>query len=554
MSSWQIQGNLVDIAQERIFPARLTVENGRIATVEPLTATPSGSADPLPFIVPGFIDSHVHIESSMLVPSEFARLAVVHGTVGTVSDPHEIANVCGMAGVEFMISNGKTVPFKFNFGAPSCVPATVFETAGATLDAAAVEELLDREDILYLSEMMNFPGVLSGEEEVTRKIKAAHLRGKPVDGHAPGLRGEQARQYIGAGISTDHECFTAEEALDKLQQGMKIIIREGSAARNFDALIGLLQDWPDQIMFCSDDKHPDSLVLGHINQLCARAVSAGIPVFHVLKAACVNPVLHYGLDIGLLRKGDPADFVLLEDLTGFTVRQTYINGQLVAEEGRSLITAPASGVINQFSCQHKAPADFILRHPGAATHPVIEALDGQLITRKLTITPLVENGMIQTDTRQDILKLAVVNRYQDAPVAVTLIKNFGLKKGALASSVAHDSHNIVAVGTDDESLCRAVNAVIDHKGGISCVCPVEPEGSWTEMVLALPVAGLMSREDGYQVAARYEQLDRMAKEEGGAKLSAPFMTLSFMALLVIPHLKLSDKGLFDGDSFSFVKP
>lgn len=550
MDRLQIKGNLVDIENEQVYPVVLHVMDGKIGDIEPLGV----SHDALPFLVPGFTDSHVHIESSMLVPSEFARLAVVHGTVATVSDPHEIANVCGMAGVEFMIENGKTVPFKFNFGAPSCVPATVFETAGASLNAADVEALLDREDIRYLSEMMNFPGVLSGDEQVLQKIAAALKRGKPVDGHAPGLRGEQARQYIGAGISTDHECFTAEEALEKLQMGMKIIIREGSAARNFDALIGLLNDWPDQMMFCSDDKHPDSLVLGHINQLCARAVAAGVPVYKVLKAACVNPVLHYKLDVGLLRKGDPADFTVLQDLDKFTVLQTYINGQKVANEGKSLIQAPASGRINQFSCSQKEPGDFVLRDDGAGKQVVIEALDGQLITRKLSMSPVVEKGMICTDTENDILKLAVVNRYRDAPVALSLIKNFGLKKGALASSVAHDSHNIVAVGADDESICRAVNLVIEQEGGISCVGPVEPEGSWTTMALPLPVAGLMSNEDGYRIAALYEQLDQMAKAELGSTLSSPYMTLSFMALLVIPHLKLSDMGLFDGDSFSFVKP
>ena len=547
MSTFTIKGNLVDVHQKKIYAAAIQVQDGKIVSIDPIE-----SSDDFSFIVPGFIDSHVHIESSMLVPSEFARLAVVHGTVATVSDPHEIANVCGMKGVEFMIENGKTVPFKFNFGAPSCVPATVFETAGAAVPADEVEQLLQREDIKYLSEMMNFPGVLYKDEEVMKKIAAAHRLNKPVDGHAPGLRGETAKKYINAGISTDHECFTKEEALDKLQYGMKIIIREGSAAKNFEALIDLLNDWPEWIMFCSDDKHPDSLVLGHINQLCARAVAKGIDVFKVLQAACVNPVLHYRLDAGLLRVGDAADFVLIKDLKDFEVLQTYIDGERVAEEGRSLIKAPPSTIINNFSCAKTSSSHFVLIHDGKPEYPAIEALDGQLITNRLSVVPKVENGAIVCDTANDILKLAVVNRYQDAPVAVTLIKNFGIKKGAIASSVAHDSHNIVAVGADDESISRAVNFVIQNKGGISCVCPVEPEGSWTEMALPLPVAGLMSNEDGYMIASQYEQLDRMAKEELGSTLASPYMTLSFMALLVIPHLKLSDKGLFDGDKFEFV--
>ena len=551
MSSSSISGNLADVHLQKIYAATITVENGIITAIEKTSDEADPSSD---FMLPGFIDSHVHIESSMLVPSEFARMAVVHGTVATISDPHEIANVCGMEGVEFMIENGKTVPFKFNFGAPSCVPATVFETAGATLDVKDVTSLLKRKEIKYLSEMMNFPGVLFKDKSVMQKIAAAHQQNKPVDGHAPGLRGEQAKQYIEAGISTDHECFTYEEALEKLQYGMKIIIREGSAAKNFEALIELLNDWPEVMMFCSDDKHPDSLVLGHINQLCARAVAKGIDLFKVLKAACVNPVMHYKLDVGLLRKGDAADFIVVKDLKKFEVVKTYINGALVAEEGRSLFKTSRSEIINNFSCSKKSAADFALPWNGKNENPVIEALDGQLITNKLSVKPKVVDNYIVSDVANDILKIVVVNRYQSAPVASSMIKNFGIRKGAIASSVAHDSHNIVAVGVDDESICHAVNLVIEHKGGISCVCPAAPNGSWTEMALPLPVAGLMSNEDGYMIAAQYEQLDRMAKVELGATLASPYMTLSFMALLVIPHLKLSDKGLFDGDRFEFVQP
>ena len=545
-------GHFVDIFKQIIYPAEVIVQDGKIIAVNEIEEVSLNSHF---YILPGFIDSHVHIESSMLVPSEFAKLAVVHGTVATVSDPHEIANVCGMAGVEFMIENGKTVPFKFNFGAPSGVPATTFETAGAVLDSTDVEQLLQREEIKYLSEMMNFPGVLFKDEEVMKKIAAAHRLGKPVDGHAPGLRGEQAKQYIDAGIYTDHECFTAEEALDKLQYGMKIIIREGSAAKNFEALIGLLNDWPDRMMFCSDDKHPDSLVLGHINQLCARAVAKGIDIFKILKAACVNPVEHYKLDVGLLREGDPADFIIVKDLVNFEVVKTYINGELVAEAGKSLVSSRESGVINNFSCKKRNVEDFAVIWNGEKEIPVIEALDGQLITNKLLYEPKVLDGKIVSDTDRDILKIVVVNRYSDAPVAKAYIKNFGLKQGALASSVAHDSHNIVAVGVDDDSLCRAVNKVIEKKGGVSVATNYQsPDGKLsmqTESVVALAVAGLMSNEDGYIVAEAYTEIDREAKELGST-LAAPFMTLSFMALLVIPHLKLSDKGLFDGDRFEFV--
>ncbi len=536
-----VTGILVDVQKKEMYAAEIIIKDGKIDVIN----RKEEGGVPQQYLIPGFIDAHVHIESSMLIPSEFARLAVVHGTVATVSDPHEIANVCGLQGIEYMIENGKTVPFKFNFGAPSCVPATTFETAGATLTVADVAQLLNREEVLYLTEMMNFPGVLHGDEEVLQKIAAAKKKGKPVDGHAPGLRGKDAKKYIDAGISTDHECFTREEALEKLSHGMKVLIREGSAAKNFDALIDLLNDYPTRIMFCSDDKHPDSLVEGHINKLCARAVAKGINIYNVLQAACVNPVLHYGLKVGLLQKEDAADFIVVTDLQNFNVVQNFINGELVAENGISKIKSTAASIINHFNCSKKKESDFEVPFKNVQTIPVIEALDGQLITNKLQQSPHVINGKIVSDVANDILKIVVVNRYADAPVGIGFIKNFGLKKGAIASSVAHDSHNIVAVGVDDASICKAVNLIIEHKGGVCCV-----EGN-KEQILPLPVGGLMSAEDGYRVAEKYSAIDAKAKEMG-SQLSAPFMTLSFMALLVIPHLKLSDLGLFDGDSFSLV--
>lgn len=545
MSVNQLQVNLVDIPGKKVYPASLLIQDGYIKDILPQHEAGQEAAT-WPYCLPGFVDAHVHIESSMLVPAQFARLAVVHGTVATVSDPHEIANVCGMEGIEFMIENGNTVPFHFYFGAPSCVPATTFETAGAAINVAQVESLLQRDEIKYLSEMMNFPGVLTQDADVMAKIAAAHRNQKPVDGHAPGLRGEQAAQYIAAGISTDHECFTREEAEEKLQLGMKILVREGSAAKNFDALIELLNDYPGQMMFCSDDKHPDSLVEGHINQLCARAVAKGIDVFNVLQAACINPVLHYKLDTGLLQTGDAANFILVEDLKTFKVAQTYIRGALVAEKGKPFIQVTTSDqpVVNRFSCNKKTPADFaITSNNSFEQRPVIEALDGQLITGKLFVKDW--NGDV--DIANDILKIVVVNRYYDAPVAVAFIRNFGLKEGAIASSVAHDSHNIVAVGVDDENICEAVNAIISKKGGVSLYSKQK------QMLLALEVGGLMSMDDGYAIAEQYAAIDQAAKQLGST-LSSPYMTLSFMALLVIPHLKLSDKGLFDGDQFRFWQP
>ncbi len=538
MTKTSIKGNLVDIPARHMYAAEVVIEEGRISSITELNEPVQG------FILPGFVDAHVHVESSMLIPSEFARLAVTHGTVATVSDPHEIGNVLGVEGVEFMIANGKKTPFHFYFGAPSCVPATVFETAGDAIDAEQVGVLLENPEVLYLSEMMNFPGVLHGDAEVMKKIAHAHRLGKPVDGHSPGLRGEDARKYIAAGISTDHECFTAEEAQDKLKHSMKILVREGSAAKNFEALIDLLHKHPDEMMFCSDDKHPDSLVENHINVLCARAVAKGIDIYKVLQAACVNPVEHYKLPIGRLRVGDAADLIVVEDLVNFRVRSTYLDGVLVAQNGKSLIPSVKEDRPNRFHCTIKTPQDFAV--PATKDELlVITALDGQLITGKDVMPGKVENGHFVADPSRDVLKIAVVNRYKDAKPAIGWIKNFGLMRGAIAGSVAHDSHNIVAVGTNDEDLCTAINLVIEARGGVSLA-----DGDTTN-ILPLPVAGIMTDADAYDVGEAYSKIDAQAKALG-SKLGAPYMTLSFMALLVIPHLKMSDLGLFDGDAFRLV--
>ena len=543
MPTFNLEANLLNLFDRTIRAGRLEIENGRIAGTLLL-----GAENPsLPYLMPGFVDAHVHIESSMLTPSQFARLAVVHGTVSTVSDPHEIGNVLGIAGVEYMIEDGRRVPFKFCFGAPSCVPATPFETAGATIGLRDLRKLLGMKEVGYLAEMMNYPGVLNEDPEIQAKLALAQAFGKPIDGHAPGLRGKDAQKYIEAGISTDHECFTYDEAREKLENGMHVLIREGSAAKNFDALIPLLAEFPQKIMFCSDDKHPDSLVEGHINALVKRALALGYNLFDVLQAACLNPVLHYRLPVGLLREGDPADFIVVDNLHDFTVMQTYLNGSLAAEAGQSLLPDLRSEHVNNFSCSLKKPSDFRIESPSDAVQlRLIEVLDGQLITNSLEEQVATPHGVIESDVDRDILKITVVNRYQDAPPAVAFIRNFGLKTGAIASTVGHDSHNIIAVGCDDDSLCRAINSVIETKGGISAV------GQGKTHRLALPIAGLMTDEDGYSVAESYIQIDQFVKKTLGSTLTSPFMSLSFMALLVIPSLKLSDKGLFDGDQFNFV--
>ena len=538
MDQYTVSGNIVDIVHQKIFRGTVRVAEGKIAAV---TEEPVGSDL---YILPGLIDAHVHIESSMLVPSEFARLAVVHGTVAAVSDPHEIANVMGVEGVRFMIDNGRKVPFKFFFGASSCVPATDFETAGARLDLPEIEELLAMEDVVYMSEMMNFPGVLNEDPDVMAKIALARKYGLPIDGHAPGLMGDEVCKYAEAGISTDHECFTREEAVEKIDAGMNIQIREGSAAKNFDALIDLLADYPDQVMFCSDDKHPDDLAAGHINQLVKRAMHKGFDPLRVLRSCIYNPVRHYNLDVGLLRVGDPADYIVVDDLKTFNVLETRINGIKVAEKGKTCIQSVPVNALNNFNAIFIHAEDIAVSGSGSPIH-VQRALDGQLITKCEVKESYLVDGKVVSDTQRDILKLVAVNRYEQSQSVVGFTSGFGLQRGAIASTVAHDSHNIIAVGVDEVDIVRAINLLIEQKGGISFVSGEQ------EQVLPLPIAGLMSGDDGYKVAEEYKGMDVLAKE-AGATLGAPFMTLSFMALLVIPELKISDKGIFDGNTFSFV--
>jgi adenine deaminase len=532
-----VKGNIVDIQNKKIFKGEVEVENGKIIEVR----APQHLQEN--YILHGFVDAHIHIERSMLVPSEFAKIAVIHGTVATVSDPHEIANVLGVKGVEFMIQNGKKVPLKFNFGAPSCVPATSFESAGAIIDANDIKLMMENPDIKYLAEMMNYPGVLFDDEEVLKKIEHAKNNNKPIDGHAPGLRGDDVTKYIAAGISTDHECVTFEEALEKWQKGLKVLIREGSAAKNFEALITLLPVHFENMMFCSDDKHPDDLLLGHINQLCERSVAKGIDIFKVLQAACVNPVKHYNLEVGLLQKGDPADFILVDNLEKFKVLETYINGALVAKNGESFVKSVDFEVLNNFNTDKKKVVDFRFESSVNKIR-VIEALDGELVTNKMEASSLIVDGNLVSNTETDVLKMTVVNRYKNAKPSLAFIKNFGLKEGAIASSVGHDSHNIIAIGVSDEAICKAVNLIIENRGGVCAINNIE------EKIVSLPVAGIMSDLSLEEIGKSYAELDQIAKKMG-SKLRAPYMSLSFMALLVIPSLKLSDKGLFDGTSFQF---
>jgi len=539
MNIFSVSGNVVDIQNQEIYPGTVTITNSRISSI---TRDEGKSYDN--YIIPGFIDSHIHIESSMLIPSSFARLAVIHGTVATVSDPHEIGNVLGIEGVNYMIEDGDKVPFKFYFGASPCVPATPFETSGAIITADDIRKLFENPKIKYMSEMMNFPGVINEVPEVLEKIRIAKEAGRPIDGHAPGLMGDDLYKYISYGISTDHESLTLEEAIDKLYKGMMILIRDGSAASSFDTLHKLVETRPDMCMFCSDDKHPDDLIEGHINNAVKKSFALGYNLWKILEVATVNPIRHYKLDVGMLRVDDPADFIVVDSLDeNMSVLQTYIEGQLVANNGRPIIDEVSYSVVNKFEANQTKPEDFQLAHK-ASNIRVIEAINNQLITKKITAPAKTQNGNVVSDVDNDILKMAVINRYKPSKPALAFIKNIGIKEGALASSIAHDSHNIIVVGTSDEAMSVAVNELISNKGGIVCY-----DGRVLSS-LPLPIAGLMSGEDGWQVGKKYADLDKKAKDMG-SKLKAPFMTLSFMALLVIPSIKLSDEGLFDGDTFKF---
>lgn len=538
--SGSLRANLVDLQHRRSFYGELSWEQGRISAIRELSPVNESA----PWLLPGFIDAHVHIESSMLVPSEFGRIALRHGTVASVSDPHEIANVLGMEGVRFMLEDARRSPYKAFFGAPSCVPATPFETAWGSFGPEEIEQLLGEPEVNHLSEMMNFPGVLNDDPAVLAKLAVASRLGYPVDGHAPGLKGDAARRYAAAGITTDHECFSLQEARDKIAAGMKVLIREGSAARNFAALYPLISEFPEAVMLCSDDKHPDELLEGHVNRLFARALAEGHDLFDVLAACCVNPVRHYRLPVGLLRVGDPMDAQLLKDFEGTDPLKVWLDGVEVAGGGSSTLPHRQVTPINRFEARAITPADLHIPDLGGPAR-VIGVQDGELVTSETLETPRVVDDGIVPDPANDQLLLLVMNRYRPEAPALALIRGFGLQRGAIASSVAHDSHNIVAVGADHESLCAAVNALVASRGGI-CVAREQQVES-----LALPVAGLMSDADGDSIGHRYHQLDDMARALG-SPLKAPFMTLSFMALLVIPELKLSDQGLFDGRSFSFV--
>lgn len=533
----KIKGQLVDIHKMDIYPAEITVAGSKISGIVRLDSAPEI------FLLPGLIDAHIHIESSMITPGAFAMAAVKHGTVGVVSDPHEIANVLGIEGVEYMIDDASKVPLNFYFGAPSCVPATSFESNGAKLDHLKVKKLLERDEIKYLSEMMNFPGVIYDDKDVMSKLESAKRLGKPIDGHAPGLTGDQLRKYVTSGISTDHECSTLNEALEKISLGMKILIREGSAAKNLEALKPLFNTNPESVMLCSDDLHPEMLRERHINKLIAGLIAEEFDAFDVIRSATVNPVEHYKLDVGLLRIGDSADFILVDSLAKMNVLETWIGGKKIYSNGEVLFKYKAGKAVNNFNCLPLKETDIKIKNINGMIR-VITATEGELLTGEIQ-HPSGDSEYVDSDLGGDILKIVVKDRYKDLPAAVGFIKGFALNKGAFASSIAHDSHNIIAVGTNDRDIINSINEIVTQKGGLA----VSAEGKISG--LQLNIGGIMTTRSCEDIASDYDKLNLLVKSLGCTML-APFMTLSFMALLVIPDLKIGDRGLFDVKKFQNV--
>ena len=552
------QGHILDVVRREVFDGEVMVENERIKQVKRCMLPDNGKA--WPYLMPGFIDSHVHIESSMMSPCEFAHVASSHGTIGVVADPHEIGNVLGVEGVDYMIQSGREATFNFCFAAPSCVPCCPpdIETSGAVIDAAGVEELMARDDIGVLGEMMNFPGVLGNDPEVMRKIRAARKYGKPVDGHAPGLVDSDRERYALSGISTDHECINVDEGRACISAGMKVIIREGSAAKDFDNLCPLIGESPNMVMLCTDDCHPDDLVRGHINLLVRRALAKGYDLWNILMASSINAQRHYCLDWGMLQEGDVANFIVVDVLNPhFRVLQTVIKGIEVFDCNATfgsvrqhlihIDDSHEASFPNRFEANPIREEDISLDVSKLDTLHVLCATDGSLYTGhdavKLSNNPFDGSRY----PWGEVQKIVVLNRYQpDAKPVVGLVRGFGLTHGAIAGSVAHDCHNIVAIGCNDEYLAKAINRVIEMKGGQVAIA----DDDMTD--LALPIAGLMSPLGGHEVAYRCIMLSEMARR-AGCTMRAPFITMAFLCLPVIPELKITDKHLWDSKNMKVVE-
>jgi len=542
-------GRLVNVLSGEVHPARVAIVDGRVAgwggdyrarRVVDLAGR---------FICPGLIDAHVHLESSMVSPAEFSRAVLPHGTTAVVCDPHEIANVLGLAGVRYILDASAGLPLTVYVMAPSCVPATDMETAGAALDAADIAQILTYDRVLGLAEMMNYPGVLFRVPSVLAKIAAA--AGRPVDGHAPGLSGKDLNAYLAAGIGSDHECTDPDEAREKLRRGMHIFIREGTTARNLHSLLPLVTPANARFChFCTDDRHPDTLLTeGHVDDIVRQAIAGGLDPVLAIQMASINTALYFGLrQTGAVAPGYRADLLVLDDLERVQVAQVYAAGQLVAEGGRCLLFAAELPQVPTQSTVHlnTAVLDLTIR-AGQGPARVIGVVPGQVVTEDLRLEPAIVDGQVVADPARDLAKIAVIERHHSTGnLGLGLVKGIGLRRGAIASSVAHDSHNVVVVGVADADMRAAVASVAEMGGGQVAIA-----GGQVQAACPLPIAGLMSDRPLEQVRDQVAALTKAAQALGST-LPDPFMTLSFLALPVIPALKLTDKGLVDVIKFQVV--
>jgi len=548
-------GRIVNVFTREVAAGNVAVQGGVIAGVGEAYTEGLEEIDVAgKVLIPGLIDAHIHIESTLLLPAELARAVVPHGTTAVIADPHEIANVLGVAGVEFMFAAAAGLPLDYFFTVPSCVPSTAMETAGGEIGAAQVAELLRHPRVMGLAEMMNYPGVLAAAEPVLGKIATARAGGLILDGHAPRLGGTDLQAYIGSGISTDHECVSAAEALEKVRLGMKVIIRQGSAAKNLEALLPVVaQAGSSMFMLGSDDREvSDLLEKGHMDDILRDAVAGGCDPLAAVQMASLNTALHYRLPRrGALAPGYRADIVAVDDLEQFNVALVVKDGRVVSRDGVLTveIDAPLSGGAVRCSIRLARPAgpgDFAFPATAAERVPVIGVIPGQIVTEKLFLEPTrSQTGAIIADPERDLLKLAVLERHRrSGRIGLGLVKGLGLREGAVASSVAHDSHNLIVAGVEEEAMARAVNTLVEMEGGFVVV----DRGGAVRASLPLPVAGLMPTAPAEHVAAALQELDAAARAQG-ARPEHLFQTLSFLALPVIPHLKLTDYGLVDVDSF-----
>lgn len=531
MTVKHVDGQLVDVLRGEIYPACVNFDENNIVRIERKLAAPPQ------YILPGLIDAHVHIESSLLTPYRFAEKAVAHGTTAVVANPHEIANVMGMAGIRYMVDDGKSTPLRFFYSAPSSVPSTAMETSGAVIGWKEVREMLSTGDFVSLGEVMDVPGVLREDPALMSKIEVAVQFGKPIDGHAPGLGGYDLDRYVMAGISTDHECTTVREAEEKDRKGMTVMVREGSAARNLNALMPFASKHKHFLV--TDDLSAVDMADGHVDSLLRKAVAAGMDPIHAIRAASMWPAQHYGLPGGSVYLNGPADLVVVDDLIHFTVLETWIGGRLVAKDGRPLFAGAPTTVPPGIASGEVLAKDLRVtsRRP-VATVRVIKVLPDEVSSLAGTADLDVDDSAVLTDPSRDILLMAVVNRYRPASPAVAFVSGFRLSRGAMASSVAHDSHNLIGVGTDPALLALALNAVAAQGGGYYVTDAVN------SVRLELPVAGLMSPLPWDEVARKEGEINAFLQGMG-CPLPAPFMTLSFQSLLTVPDLKLGDRGLFD---------